>query len=853
MMEGLDWITPLTTKVELTIPVYNAEFGLHTLVAVNFYFSRSGHIWKEIMPLSCYAEWYRKWYYVIYDIIWVLCLLSLFKTELIEVFGHFYHKENPLQSFYDEYVNFWNVVDWISIVGGLFIVLLALTSFSGTDSVKQKAIKLAQLPTDTDETSPTFGFPVDKQAYAAQAELYVDALEATVHYIHILRLVLSAYPLIIVLRLFKAFKAQPRLALVTKTLQVTGVDLIHFMLVFCSIFLTLCISGFVLFGRRVEMFETFPRAINTVFRMMLGDFDWEAIRVTGYLDGLAWLMVSLCILNLLLLNMILAIVMDGYSEVKKRTVSQDTLFQEIQEIVQMSWNVRQGQWVPLPIIAKAIQEVAAKWKTAELEKAASTVDLSALLNMDNKPKKVFSKFGFRRSSSKLEEKKEDERPDILLGRDSKAEIGMRVTPVDPDIAIFVGAGKIHAVGKGHTKVRVLHEDGNVRDYDIGHDLNFELKLEPDVIPVPFEEGEDPALGDQVISPERLMKIVTTFDKSHKMLRPQAVLLLEKTVRKYYHEHCEDVDWGSLRQMVTKVEYREQKIRSIMKESRNKVQFMSSIDEMKVLRRYMADFYEAVDDDRQRTLTAILATQADVQSLQKRLLMAEENALDNARKDRKQDEIARALADQEAEETRTHTFLGPNPSPVDELLYAIPTTVVDMDSGAIAGTKAATPLYASAGSHSVGDLSTGDGYNDGTISSMNRSSVNDALARIPDSPDRQDTRSQESDVGGSSMDLDFLDNAGRSSLTSFNFDADELARLDAQLGISDATALARSLLRRSTIDGTTLDPLEGWARDSTQDSVLGESVPSFDSDSDVDINPDVGMSDIDCDIESTTAI
>ena len=44
------------------------------------------------------------------------------------------------------------------------------------------------------------------------------------------RMLLAAYPGVIVLRLFKAFNAQPRLALVTRTLQAAGTDLYHFML-----------------------------------------------------------------------------------------------------------------------------------------------------------------------------------------------------------------------------------------------------------------------------------------------------------------------------------------------------------------------------------------------------------------------------------------------------------------------------------------------------------------------------------------------------------------------------------------------------------------------------------------------
>ena len=96
---------------------------------------------------------------------------------------------------------------------------------------------------------------------------YMTRLEAAVDYGSRLRLVLATYPMIIIFRLFKAFSAQARLAIVTETLYVTGVDLLHFALVFASIFVTLGISGLVLFGRTMQQFTTFPRALTTVGMM----------------------------------------------------------------------------------------------------------------------------------------------------------------------------------------------------------------------------------------------------------------------------------------------------------------------------------------------------------------------------------------------------------------------------------------------------------------------------------------------------------------------------------------------------------------------------------------------------------
>merc|ERR1719506_687399 len=54
-LEMTDWIDTYTEKVEISIPIYNAEYGVHSLCNVCFYFSRGGHVWKHIITQSCYA------------------------------------------------------------------------------------------------------------------------------------------------------------------------------------------------------------------------------------------------------------------------------------------------------------------------------------------------------------------------------------------------------------------------------------------------------------------------------------------------------------------------------------------------------------------------------------------------------------------------------------------------------------------------------------------------------------------------------------------------------------------------------------------------------------------------------
>merc|ERR1719261_2060923 len=96
-----------------------------------------------------------------------------------------------------------------------------------------------------------------------------------------LRYMCVIYPIVIMLRLFKAFAAQPRLALVTRTLSTASVDVAHFGIVFFAIFFSYAVMANALFGREMDSFSTIGRSTNTCFRVLMGDFDVSEMQQVG--------------------------------------------------------------------------------------------------------------------------------------------------------------------------------------------------------------------------------------------------------------------------------------------------------------------------------------------------------------------------------------------------------------------------------------------------------------------------------------------------------------------------------------------------------------------------------------------
>ena len=77
------------------------------------------------------------------------------------------------------------------------------------------------------------------------------------------------YDLVALARLFKGFSAQPRLGVVTSTIVEAMSDILHFLVVFLSVFFAYSLAGVILFGRDLKEFSNLGNSVVTLFRMVL--------------------------------------------------------------------------------------------------------------------------------------------------------------------------------------------------------------------------------------------------------------------------------------------------------------------------------------------------------------------------------------------------------------------------------------------------------------------------------------------------------------------------------------------------------------------------------------------------------
>jgi len=145
---------------------------------------------------------------------------------------------------------------------------------------------------------------------------------------------------------FIALQWQPRLAVVTQTLLACSSDLFHYLIVLTMTITAFAISGMVIFGRRIADFAVIQGAIAVCFKIAIeSEYDWETLSDTQeWWTAFTWVVLYLLLVVMLMVNMVLAIIMDVYAEVRVHSGDNMTIFAHLLYIYRKLYFHK--QWVP---------------------------------------------------------------------------------------------------------------------------------------------------------------------------------------------------------------------------------------------------------------------------------------------------------------------------------------------------------------------------------------------------------------------------------------------------------------------------------------------------------------------------
>ncbi|XP_071952107.1 polycystin-2-like protein 1 isoform X1 [Antedon mediterranea] len=128
-------------------------------------------------------------------------------------------------------------------------------------------------------------------------------------------------------KVFKYISFNKTMTQLSSTLSKCAKDVGGFTVMFLIIFLAYAQLGYLVFGTQIKDFHTIGDCVFTLFRIILGDFDFHELEAANRILGPLFFMSYVFVVFFVLLNMFLAIINDTYSEVKADIANQKSEFE----------------------------------------------------------------------------------------------------------------------------------------------------------------------------------------------------------------------------------------------------------------------------------------------------------------------------------------------------------------------------------------------------------------------------------------------------------------------------------------------------------------------------------------------
>ncbi|CAD7959625.1 unnamed protein product [Amoebophrya sp. A120] len=308
-----------TYKIEVDFVNVNRAYGAISMVTMHFIFYRGGQIRKQMTVTSQWLTDFGRMFnfddmqFVLFvDIFWVLMNLYILFSEMMDIRRQLIYWGNT-HKFLSNYLGIWNLVDWSIMISSGFVIA--------------RFVLLNEAADDLGKLVKNGGF-----VESARREQLYDRVETNMALVADAQLQSILYIVISMCRMFKGFSAQPRLGLVTNTIWKAASDILHFMIVFGSVFASFAVIGTLLFGNYVHEYSSVQRAIISCWRMVAGDFDYGQLKEVSWSGTAVYFTFFHLLIVLIMLNMLLAIILETYLEVKRdETAKAETLFSQAME------------------------------------------------------------------------------------------------------------------------------------------------------------------------------------------------------------------------------------------------------------------------------------------------------------------------------------------------------------------------------------------------------------------------------------------------------------------------------------------------------------------------------------------
>ncbi|CAI5954641.1 unnamed protein product [Closterium sp. NIES-64] len=370
----------LTKSIEFALITYNADVNMFVLSKIHIEVDVGGKLGYSYRLVPIPVEPYSSassYAQMVLEIIYVVCVAYNLLEEVNEMFQTYRHSG----SFLHHFRQFGNWIDLLSLsiqVWGIVVWIIMVQQLSPLSDISVRY----NVYTSLDDTTSQFwavnttngGFERAMQVYRTMD----DSIQLRSFYFAIQ----GINVFLMVQRLLKLMDFQPRIGIITRTMAAALPAILHFFLVFGIIFLGFSFYGYLVFGRTLAQFRTIPNAMLSCFFMLIQDNStayyyamlegWE--RLAAFVFWLSFIVIMVFIL----MNVVIAIVVDAFMDVKEAAQEETALPIDIWILLRNLWQRICTPYWSLRKLRHHLLFLGTHEKTREEEEALATQRKSAL-------------------------------------------------------------------------------------------------------------------------------------------------------------------------------------------------------------------------------------------------------------------------------------------------------------------------------------------------------------------------------------------------------------------------------------------------------------------------------------------
>jgi hypothetical protein len=305
------WIDDLTQSLEVTVVTFNGDISSYAVTTLTMDFQDGGFIDLSAATISAKSKLYMSARPYVSDALLVVCFFFVLGRQITDLW------RNRTRVVAHVLMDFWHTVDYMStiLIVAFYAIWAVIFMTNRNSSFRDKIAALsatdAAWRTDSEESK--------------DMEDVIAKLNRIAHLTIALRLVATATIIVMGLRILDRFRFHPRLNLLSQTVALSLSKFGAFFVVCVVVIVTFALSGHVIFGDRASEFSTVKASLESCVNILFGNFDYESIKGLYVPVSIIYYWSYIIIASLILLNMMLAIVLDTYGEVSEQAFSDNTV------------------------------------------------------------------------------------------------------------------------------------------------------------------------------------------------------------------------------------------------------------------------------------------------------------------------------------------------------------------------------------------------------------------------------------------------------------------------------------------------------------------------------------------------